>query len=153
MSIVLNIQFLPPSHPVTLRLEGSGLNIYCHNVEMSESRERGKHDVAVTNVQLTLCLDLRTINKGAFLHAIEGVVDHLSSLMTHSINRYPKSLMELYSYIFESLGAAESKELLQQWILAIGGEQPPLFHQDIKNWPPIKGEQVKVRTPSYFHRV
>jgi hypothetical protein len=99
---------------VTLRLEGGALDSYCQNGEMDESRERGKHDVAVSNVQLTLCLDLRIIDKGAFLYAIEGVVDHLSSLMTNSINRYPKSLMELYSYQFEILGAAESKELLQQ---------------------------------------
>lgn len=70
--------------------------------------------------------------------------------MGKSISRYPKSLMELYSYIFESLGPAESKELLKQWILAIEGEKPPLFHQKIKNWPPIKGEQAKISIALYF---
>jgi hypothetical protein len=60
-------------------------------------------------------------------------------------------LMELYSWIFETLDSIESKELLQQWLLAIKGEQPPLFHQDIKDWPPIKGEQVMIRIPLHFN--
>lgn len=134
-----------------MRPEGGALYIYCHNGEMDESRESGKHDVAISNAQLTLCLDLTITNKEAFLNAVDGVVGHLSSLMGRSINRYPKNLMELYSYIFESLGPAESKELLKQWILAIEGERPPLFHQKVKNWPPIKGEQVNVRIPLHFH--
>ena len=87
---------------------------YCHNGEMDESKERGQYGVAVSNVQLMLCLGLRIFDKGVFLNAIDGVVGHLSALMVKSINRYPESLMELYSFIFESLGATEKKELLQQ---------------------------------------
>lgn len=116
---------------------------------MDKSRECSMHHVDIPNAQLTLYLDLRITSEEAFLNAVEGVVGNLSSVIGKSINRYPKSLMELYSYIFESLGPAESKELLKQWILAIEGERPPLFHQEIKNWPPIKGEQANIAL--YFH--
>lgn len=141
----------PLIHMTPMHLERGGADdIYCQNGEMDESRECSKHHVDISNAQLTLCLDLRITDEEAFLNAVEGVVGHLSSVMGKSISRYPKSLMELYSYIFESLGPAESKELLKQWILAIEGEKPPLFHQKIKNWPPIKGEQAKISIALYF---
>jgi hypothetical protein len=88
---------------------------------------------------------------GQLSNAIDVMEYRLSSLMAKSINRYPNTLMELYSWIFESLDSIGSKELLQQWLLAIKGEQPPLFHQDIKDWPPIKGEQVMIRIPLHFN--
>jgi hypothetical protein len=51
---------------------------------------------------------------GQLSNAIDVMEYRLSSLMAKSINRYPNTLMELYSWIFETLDSIESKELLQQ---------------------------------------
>lgn len=77
------------------------------------------------------------------LELVGRVIDILSLRMYKSTSTYPKTLMELYKYVFDNLDPNDCGNILASWMLAVEKANTSILDQKDPWWPVKAGKRVQ----------
>ena len=69
------------------------------------------------------------------------VIDILSLRMYKSTSTYPKTLMELYKYVFDTLDPNDCRSILASWMSAVKKANTSILDQKDPWWPVKAGKR------------